>query len=160
MVLWRHSVNHFHIVGSIFTSIQIFSLIHCYLSTTPAPILSWAYFNTPAILFNRSDSVAVLWLAATLARINKRKWSLKKEKIKQNLNAIAEDFSLKKLVYIQGSPALCQPFFPFKPHTKLFWHSSLNEPQRKNFVLIIIQLSEVEIQHKVLNFLNYCNSNV
>ena len=105
---------------SIFTSIQIFSLIHCYLSTTPAPILSWAYFNTPAILFNTSDSVAVLWLAATLARINKRKWSLKKEKIKQNLNAIAEDFSLKKLVYIQGSPALCQPFFPYKPHTQTF----------------------------------------
>ena len=62
----------------------------------------------------------VLWLAATLARINKRKWSLKKEKIKQNLNAIAEDFSLKKLVYIQGSPALCQPFFPYKPHTQTF----------------------------------------
>ena len=102
---WCHSVKHFNKTWSIFTSIQIFSLIHCYhLSTTPAPILPWAYFNTPAILFNRSDSVAVLWLAATLARINKRKWSLKKEKIKQNLNAIAEDFSLKKLVYIQGSP--------------------------------------------------------
>ena len=115
-----HNVNHFHIVWSIFTSIQIFSLIHCYLSTIPTPILSWLYFNTPAILFNRSDSVAVLWLAATLARINKRKWSLKKEKIKQNLNAIAEDFSLKKIVYIQGSPALCQPFFPYKPHTQTF----------------------------------------
>ena len=62
----------------------------------------------------------VLWLAATFARINKRKWSLKKEKIKQNLNAIAEDFSLKKIVYIQGSPALCQPFFPYKPHTQTF----------------------------------------
>ena len=105
---------------SIFTSIQIFSLIHCYLSTTPAPILSWAYFNTPAILFNRSDSVAVLWLAATLARINKRKWSLKKEKIKQNLNAIAEDFSLRKIVYVQGSPALCQTFLLYKPHTQTF----------------------------------------
>ena len=29
---------------------------------------------------------------------------------------------------------------------KLFWHSNLNESQRKNFVLIIIELSEVEIQ--------------
>ena len=116
--LWYHSVNHFHIVWSIFTSIQIFSLIHCYLSTTPAPILSWAYFNTPAILFNRSDSVAVLWLAAKLARLNKRKWSLKK--VKQNLNAIAEDFSLKNIVYIQGSPTLCQPFFPYKQHTQTF----------------------------------------
>ena len=105
-------MNHFHIVWSIFTSIQIFSLIHCYLSTTPAPILSWAYFNTQATLFNRSDSVAVLWLATTLARIN--------TKINQNLNAIAEDFSLKKIVYIQGSPALCQPFFPYKPHTQTF----------------------------------------
>ena len=107
-------MNHFHIVRSIFTSIQIFSLIHCYLSTTLVQILSWAYFNTPAI----SDSVAVLRLAATLARINKRKWSLKKETIKKNLNAIAEDFSLKKLAYIQGYPALCQPFFPCKPHTQ------------------------------------------
>ena len=29
---------------------------------------------------------------------------------------------------------------------KLFWDSNLNEPQRKNFVSIIIQFSEVEIQ--------------
>ena len=29
---------------------------------------------------------------------------------------------------------------------KLFWHSNLNEPQRKNFVLIIIQLWEIDIQ--------------
>ena len=113
-------MNHFHIMRSIFTSIQIFSFIHCYLSTTPAPILSWAYFNTPAILFNRSDSIVILWLAATLARKNKRKWSLEKEKIKQNLNPIAEDFSLKKIVYIEGSPALCQPFFLYKPHTQTF----------------------------------------
>ena len=139
-------MNHFHIVWSIFTSIQILSLIHCHLSTAPARILSWAYFNTPAILLNRSDLVVVLWLAATFARINKRKWSLKKEKIKQNLNAIAEDFSLKKIVYIQGSPALCQPFSLINHTRKLFWHSNLNEPQRKNFVLIIIQLSEVNIQ--------------
>ena len=61
--------------------------------------------------------MAVLWLAAKLARLNQRKWSLKKEKIKQNLNAIAEDFSLKNIVYIQGSPTLCQPFFPYKQHT-------------------------------------------
>ena len=113
-------MNHFHIVRSILTSIQIFSLIHCYHPTIPAPILSWAYFNTPAILFNRSDSVAVLWLAATRARINKRKWSLKKKKTKQDLNAIAEDFSLKKIVYIQSFAALCQPFFPYKPHTQTF----------------------------------------
>ena len=32
-------------------------------------------------------------------------------------------------------------------HTrKLFWHSNLNELQMKNFVLIIIQLSEADIQ--------------
>ena len=99
---------------SIFTSIQIFGLIHCYLSTTPALILLWAYF-TPAILFNSFDSMAVLWLASRLARMNKRKWSLKKKN-----QAIEEDFILKKIVYIQGSPALCQPFFPYKPHTQLF----------------------------------------
>ena len=82
------------IMWSIFTSIQIFCLIHCYhLSTTPAPILSWAYFNTPAILFNRSESVAVLWLAATLAKINKRKSLLKNRKKQSKLNAIAENFS-------------------------------------------------------------------
>ena len=107
---WCLSVNHFHIVWSIFTSVQIFSLIHCYLSTAPEPILSWAYFKTPAIFFNRSGSVAVLWLAATLAGINKRKWSLKKEKIKKSLNAIAEEFSLNKIFYIQGFPTLCHSF--------------------------------------------------
>ena len=113
-------MGHFHVVWSIFTSIQIFSFIHWYLSTIPAPILSWSYFNTPATLFNRSDSVGVSWLAATLARINKGKWLLEKEKIKQNLNAIVEDFSLKKIVYIQGSPVLCQQFFPYKLHTQAF----------------------------------------
>ena len=38
--------------------------------------------------------------------------------MKQNLNAIAEDFSLKKIVYMQGSPALCEPFFLYKPQTQ------------------------------------------
>ena len=108
---WCQSVNHFHIVLFIFTRIQIFSLIHCYqLSTNPAPILSWAYFNTPAILFNTSDSVAVIWLVAMLATINKRKWSLKEIKNQAKLNAIGEYFSFKKFVYIWGFPALCQPF--------------------------------------------------
>ena len=36
----------------------------------------------------------------------------------QNLIAIAED--LKEIVYIQGSPALCQPCFPYKSHTQTF----------------------------------------
>ena len=138
-------MNHFHIVWFIFTSIQIFSLIYHYdLSSTPAPILSGAYLDTPAILFNTSDLVTVLWLA-TLARIYKRKWSLKKRKIQAKLNAIAEDFSFKKFVYIEGSPALCQPFFLINHTRKPFWHSNINEPQKKNFALIRIQLSEVEI---------------
>ena len=83
------------IIWSIFTSIQIFSLIYCHhLSTTPATILSWGYFNTPAILFKTSYSVAVLWLTATLARINKRKWSFR-------------------------APLVCaNHFFPYKPHTQ------------------------------------------
>ena len=114
-------MNRFHIVWSILTSIQIFSLIHRYhLSTTPAPILSGAYFNTPAIFFNTSASVAVLWLAATLARTNKRKWSLKKWKNQAKLNAIADDFNFKKFVYIQCRPALCQSFFPNKPPPQTF----------------------------------------
>ena len=71
---------------------------------TPAPILSGLYFNNLAVFFNMSDLVVVLWLAATLARINKRKWSLKKRKNQAKLNAIAEDFNFKKFVYIQGSP--------------------------------------------------------
>ena len=33
---------------------------------------------------------------------------------------MVEDFNFKKLVHIQGSPALCQPFFPNKPHTQTF----------------------------------------
>ena len=114
-------MNHFDIVWSIFTSIQIFSLIQCYhLSTTPAPILSGAYFNTPAILFNTSASLVVLWLVATLARTNKRKWSLKKWKNQAKLNAIAENFNFKKFVYIQGFPALCQSVFPNKWRTQTF----------------------------------------
>ena len=106
---------------SIFTSIQISSLIYCHhLCTTPATILSWGYFDTPAILFKTSDSVAVLWLTATLARINKRKWSFR-----------------APLVYVNH-------FFLIT--RKLVWHSNLNESQRKNFVLILIQLSKVKIQ--------------
>ena len=45
---------------------------------------------------------------------------IKKIKNQANLNAIAEDFSLKKIVYIQGFTALCQPFFPNKPHRQTF----------------------------------------
>ena len=37
-------------------------------------------------------------------------------------------------------------FFLINHTRKLFWRSNLHEPQRKNFVLIIIQFSEVEIQ--------------
>ena len=50
-------------------------------------------------------------------------------------------------VFVFKAPLLCANHFFLKNHTrKLFWHSNLNEPQRKNFVLIIIQLSEVDIQ--------------
>ena len=50
-------------------------------------------------------------------------------------------------LFIFKAPLLCVNHFFFINHTrKLFWYSSLNEPQRKNFVLIIIQLSEVDIQ--------------
>ena len=45
---------------------------------------------------------------------------IKKRKNQAKLNAIAENFSFNKLVYIQGYPALCQPFFPNKPQTQTF----------------------------------------
>ena len=112
-------VKHFHIVWFIFTNIQKFNLIHHYhLSTTPAPILSGEYFNTSAILFNMSALVAVFWLVATLART--KKVTIKKKKNQAKLNALVEDIKLKKSVYIQGSPALCQLFFRNKPHTQIF----------------------------------------
>ena len=52
-----------------------------------------------------------------------------------------------KKLFIFKAPLLCANHFFLTNHTrKLFWHSNLNEPQRKNFVLIIIQLSEVDNQ--------------
>ena len=51
------------------------------------------------------------------------------------------------ILFIFKAPLLCANHFSVINHTrKLFWHSNLNEPQRKKFVLIIIQLSEVGIQ--------------
>ena len=50
-------------------------------------------------------------------------------------------------LFIFKAPLLCASHFFLINYTrKLFWHSNLNEPKRKNFVLIIIQLSEVDIQ--------------
>ena len=50
-------------------------------------------------------------------------------------------------LFIFKAPQLCANHFFLVNHTsKLFWHSNLNEPERKNFVLIIIQLSKVDIQ--------------
>ena len=64
-------------------------------------------------------------------------------------------------LFIFKAPLLCaNHFFLINYTRKLFWHSNLNEPylydepQRKNFILIIIQLSEVDIQPS-LNYLNY-----
>ena len=52
-----------------------------------------------------------------------------------------------RILFIFKAPLHCaNHFFLINNIRKLFWHSSLNEPQRKNFVLIIIQLSEVNIQ--------------
>ena len=114
-------MNHFHIMSSIFRSIQIFSLIQCYhLFTTPAPILSWAYFNTPAILFNRSDSVAVLWLAATFARINKRKWSLKKKKKSSKTKCNCRRLQLEETCLYSRLPRSVSTIFSLKPYTQTF----------------------------------------
>ena len=50
-------------------------------------------------------------------------------------------------LFIFKTPLLCANHFFLINHThKLFWQSNLNEPQRNKFVLIIIQLSELEIQ--------------
>ena len=50
-------------------------------------------------------------------------------------------------LFMFKDPLFCANNFFFINHTrKLFWYSSLNEAQRKNFALIIIQLSEVDIQ--------------
>ena len=94
---------------------------------------------------------------------------IKKRKNQAKLNAIAEDFSLKKLVYIQGSPALCQPFFPYKPHTQTFltfqskWapeeelclnnnsaFRGRNSTKFRIFLIIVIQMSSLFIH--VTNF--------
>ena len=49
-------------------------------------------------------------------------------------------------LFIFKAPLLCANHFFLINHTrKLFWHANLNGPQRKNFGLIIIQLSEVDI---------------
>ena len=122
LVIRRQFPTTFHIVWSIFASLQIFSLIHCYLSTTPSPIFSWAYFNTPAILFKRSDSVTVLWLGATLTRINKRKQSLKKEKIKQKtyLQSNCRRLQLDNNCLYSMFPCSVPTIFSYKPHTQTF----------------------------------------
>ena len=50
-------------------------------------------------------------------------------------------------LFIFKAPLLCANHFFLISHThKLFWHSNPNEPQMKNFVLIIIELSELDIQ--------------
>ena len=50
-------------------------------------------------------------------------------------------------LFIFKAPLLCANHFFLINHTrKLFWHSNLNEPQRKKFFLIIFQLSEADIQ--------------
>ena len=71
---------------------------------------------------------------------------IKKGKNQAKLNSIAEASALRNL-FIFKAPLLCASQFTRINHTrKLFFHSNLNEPQRKNFVLIKIQLSEVEVQ--------------
>ena len=52
----------------------------------------------------------------------------------------------RKLFIYKASLLCANHFFLINPTRKLFWHSNLNESRRKNFVLIIIQLSEVDIQ--------------
>ena len=52
----------------------------------------------------------------------------------------------KKLFTFKAPLLRANHFFLINHIHKLFWHFNLNEHQRKKFVLIIIQLSEVDIQ--------------
>ena len=52
----------------------------------------------------------------------------------------------KNLFIFKASPLCANHFFLINHTRKLYWNSNLNEPQRKNFVLIISQLSAVGIQ--------------
>ena len=52
----------------------------------------------------------------------------------------------RSLIIFKASLLCANHFFLINHTRKLYWNSNLNEPQRKNFVLIIIQLSEVDIQ--------------
>ena len=118
---------------SIFTSIQIFKS-HSLLVSFHDPSNNFArsilYYS--GNLLNTFGLVPILWLAATLARINKRKRTLKKWKNQAKLNTIAEDankynscMTSERLMHVQFTScvyraALCQPFFPNKPHTQTF----------------------------------------
>ena len=60
-----------------------------------------------------------------------------------------------KNLFIFKAPLICANHFFLINHTrKLFWHSNLNELQRKNFVVIIISFQR-SIFNQVLNYLNY-----
>ena len=52
----------------------------------------------------------------------------------------------KKLFTFKALLLCANHFFLINHIRKLFWHFNLNEHQRKNFALIMIQLSEVDIQ--------------
>ena len=87
---------------------------------------------------------------------------------------MVEVFSFKKLVYIQGPPALCQPFFHNKPHTQTFltlpfkWaaeeelclnnnsaYRGWNSTKFWLFWIIVIQISSLFIH--LTNFKNHCH---
>ena len=57
-----------------------------------------------------------------------------------------QETSAWRKMFLFKTPLLCAHHFFLINHTlKLFWHSNLNEAQRKNFVLTIIQLLVVDI---------------
>ena len=72
---------------------------------------------------------------------------IKKRKIQAKLKCNCRRLQLEENCLYSRLPCSVPTIFFLINHTrKLFWHFILNEPQRKNFVLIIIQLSEVDIQ--------------
>ena len=72
---------------------------------------------------------------------------IKKRKNQVKLKCNCSRLQLEEnCLYSRLSCSVPTIFFLINHTRKFFWHSNLNEPQMKNFVLIIIQLLEVDIQ--------------
>ena len=71
---------------------------------------------------------------------------IKKRKNQAKLKCNCRRLQLEENCLYSRLPTCANHFFLLNHRHRLFWHSNLNEPQRKNFVWIIMQLSKVVIQ--------------